>query len=193
MRIELLVMLVLTSGCGIGLTPGKTCPDDCNDNDICTLDACSQEGTCVHTPTNNGNSCGNKQVCNAGSCVTCEAGVACTPPNSCLNGMALTGVTSCKTGVSECVLTSPFTSDGGSSCDDGNACTTGDTCVGDTCVAGRMSAVDDGHDCTVDSCSVDAGIQHQNKPEGTECIGANGTTSDKGHCGTSASTGFNCY
>ncbi len=41
-------------------------------------------------------------------------------------------------------------------CDDGNACTTGDVCKGGTCTAGPKSACEDGNICTDDSCDTAA-------------------------------------
>lgn len=176
MRIELLVTLSLLSGCNTGVTPGVRCPDtiNCDDNDVCTTDLCSDTGACIHEPATNGTSCGNKMVCNAGACSPCNAGAICTPANSCLGGLAYNGVISCVTGEPECILTSPLTTDGGTSCDDGNACTEGDKCVGDTCV-GAAVAIDDNLDCTVDSCSKDAGVMHTNKPENAACMTSGGS------------------
>src|SRR4051812_8567461 len=109
MRIGLLTVLVMTAGCGIGLTPGKPCSDVCDDNNTCTEDLCAEDGTCTHPPApKNGKSCGNKQVCDEGSCVVCEAGLACTPKNSCVMGIAYSGLTTCASGKSECVLVSPL-------------------------------------------------------------------------------------
>ena len=44
-------------------------------------------------------------------------------------------------------------------CDDGNACTTGDFCTGDTC-AGEPMACDDGNACTEDACVLPGTCTH---------------------------------
>jgi hypothetical protein len=65
-------------------------------------------GSAVCTESGNvadGSSCGTDQVCSAGVCVGCTAGLACTPANPCS-----VGVTSCATGASTCVeSTTPAT------------------------------------------------------------------------------------
>jgi hypothetical protein len=50
----------------------------------------------------------------------------------------------------------------GTSCDDANACTTGDTCSGGTCVAGPALVCDDGNVCTDDSCNAATGCVYTN-------------------------------
>jgi hypothetical protein len=44
-------------------------------------------------------------------------------------------------------------------CDDGNACTTGDFCVDDTC-AGQLVNCDDGNSCTDDVCLLPGTCTH---------------------------------
>src|SRR5262249_61140473 len=45
-------------------------------------------------------------------------------------------------------------------CDDGNACTTADTCSAGTCVGGPAPVCDDGNVCTDDACDPAIGCQH---------------------------------
>ena len=86
-------------------------------------------GTAVCTESGNvldGATCGTDQVCSAGACVACTAGLACTPANPCV-----LGVTSCATGTSTCVeSTVPATP-----LADGAACGTDQVCSGGACVA----------------------------------------------------------
>ena len=45
-------------------------------------------------------------------------------------------------------------------CDDGNSCTTGDTCSGGTCRPGGPTNCDDGNCCTIDGCNPATGCVH---------------------------------
>ena len=56
-----------------------------------------------------------------------------------------------------CVIDEP-----GSPCDDGNACTTDETCMNGTCVIGAALDCDDDNDCTDDSCNPDTGCVNEN-------------------------------
>ncbi|GEM_PF-2739729 len=42
---------------------------DCNDGNLCTVDACTAKSGCTHTSVKDGNSCGTGAVCKAGQCV----------------------------------------------------------------------------------------------------------------------------
>ena len=70
-----------------------------------------------------GTTCGTDQVCSAGACVACKAGVACTPTNPCRAGS-----TSCATGAAVC-------NDTGVSVANGTACGAGKVCSTGACVA----------------------------------------------------------
>ncbi|HEV8199592.1 MAG TPA: LamG-like jellyroll fold domain-containing protein [Candidatus Polarisedimenticolia bacterium] len=50
----------------------------------------------------------------------------------------------------------------GPSCEDGNACTVGDTCNAGACTAGGPRNCNDANGCTDDSCDDEAGCLHQN-------------------------------
>jgi hypothetical protein len=79
----------------------------------------------------NGAACGTSQVCNAGACVSCTSGLACTPPGN----ICKTGMTSCSTGVSSCVETGNVKN--GTSCGSDLVCYNGgcSACVvGGSCV-----------------------------------------------------------
>ena len=58
------------------------------------------------------------------------------------------------------------------SCDDGDACTTADTCSAGACVGGSAPDCDDSNVCTDDSCNPASG-----------CVNTNNTVScDDGRC-----------
>jgi len=105
---------------------GGTCAGtvSCDDGNPCTADACGQDGTCTHMPVMNGsgcsdgNACNGSETCQAGACtagtpVTCTAKDACHPA----------GICDKSTGACSSPL-APV----GTPCDDGNLCTTGETC-----------------------------------------------------------------
>ncbi len=48
----------------------------------------------------------------------------------------------------------------GTPCDDGNVCTTGETCLGGVCQGGSAAACDDGNGCTDDACDPVLGCVH---------------------------------
>jgi len=57
----------------------------------------------------------------------------------------------------------------GTTCDDGNACTTGDTCQASVCQGGAAANCDDANACTADSCSAGPGCAHANVADWTTC------------------------
>ncbi|HEX4824763.1 MAG TPA: hypothetical protein VFV19_10635 [Candidatus Polarisedimenticolaceae bacterium] len=158
---------------------GGTChagaPVVCNDNNPCTDDSCNPATGCVYTPNtapcNDGNACTTGDTCGGG---TCHAGapVVCNDSNPCTDD-------SCNPATG-CVYTNNT-----ASCDDGNACTTGDTCGGGTCHAGGAVTCDDNNPCTDDSCN-----------PATGCVYTNNTAScDDGNACTSGDTcgGGTCH
>ena len=50
----------------------------------------------------------------------------------------------------------------GEACDDGNACTSPDTCGGGACLPGAATACDDGNSCTLDKCDASKGCSSLN-------------------------------
>lgn len=145
---------------------GELCPDACNDGDACTQDECV-EGACVHTY-------------DAAACCTddqCEIDGACVdngapnPENSCEVCLV----------VSDDAAWTPKADAGG--CDDGNACTSNDTCVDGVCV-GQSFQCDDGNPCTDDTCDGAGGCMFANNTadcsDGDACT--DGDTCVEGAC-----------
>ena len=62
-------------------------------------------------------------------------------------------------------------------CDDGNACSTGDTCEGGSC-QGIVISCDDGDPCTVDGCSAATGCVHTPKASAAPCDDGDVCTTD---------------
>ncbi len=118
-------------------------PEECEDGNECTDDACV-DGECVNTPNtnpcNDGNACTMNDTCDgAGNCV--GSGVVCDDQNDCTTD-------TCNPGKG-CV----FTPDIGETCDDGDACTENDTCDQDGNCEGTDLDCDDGDLCTIDGCA----------------------------------------
>ena len=158
----------------------------CTDNNPCTLgDNCNGAGKCLAgtLKTCTGDDC-RDGVCDSktGKCglknksdgVTCDDNNACTKGDKCKTGLCQPGVDSCdcKTD-SDCLDGNPCTKDScadvsgkkvckntplaSQTCDDFEACTTGDTCsaVG-KCVGSKVEC-DDKNVCTDDSCDTNSG------------------------------------
>ncbi len=115
-------------------TAGSACSTNSNPCVTGVTSCATGQQTCENTttPIANGTSCGTNLVCNAGACTACTAGTACT---SNPGALCLTGVTSCSTGTSTCVDSTPKT--------DGTSCGTNMVCSGGVC--GTCTA---GLDCT---------------------------------------------
>jgi len=71
-------------------------------------------------------------------------------------------------------------------CDDGSACTVGDTCLGGACQPGAAVVCDDNNPCSADICAALTGCQHTKVAEGTPCDAAKVCT--KGLCTGGMST-----
>ena len=114
----------------------------CNDDNVCTKDACDPKKGCVTTaipgPCNDGDICSVGDTCNAGKCAPGKLTV-CDDNNACTSD-------SChyQKGCVYAALTG--------ACNDGDACTSGDACQGGKCAGAKPTVCDDGNICTDDSC-----------------------------------------
>lgn len=104
-----------------------TSPLDCNDGDVCTDDACDSVTGCYTTfntaPCEDGNGCTTQDTCQSGTC-TGGPPLVCEPLNECQEK----GVCDVATGTCAYIPKAD-----GTVCDDGNACTTNDTCKAGAC------------------------------------------------------------
>ena len=142
---------------GDSCTAGDTCDGiqcvgkktDCDDGNPCTDDACAAGAGCKHT--NNTKPCGDvdkcyaQGVCTAGKCAAGDK-MTCDDSNDCT-----TDTCDAKTG--KCTYT-PGTK---VLCEDGDACTKGDTCKAGKCDPGAAKACDDANPCTDDGCEPSTG------------------------------------
>ena len=166
-----------TASCddGIACTTGDVCSGgscvgmpstaSCTDANACTDDACDvSKKQCVHlyntVTCTDGNLCNEPGTCGDGACK--QSPVVCNDNNSCT-------ADACNPATGACV----FTSLGGSACDDGNVCTTGDVCDFNLCKGPTPTDCDDGNVCTLDSCvpTVSDGCVHKKASE-TPCSDA---------------------
>jgi RHS repeat-associated protein len=120
-----------TSTCAAGTCVAGT-PLVTDDGNPCTADSCHATSGVQHTLVTNGTACDDGNACTMGDECTagvCAAGVpkSCAPPDACHE----TGVCNPADGV----CSSPVKPDG-VACDDGNGCTTADTCVSGSCTGG---------------------------------------------------------
>ncbi|MBK7951520.1 MAG: hypothetical protein IPK00_22825 [Deltaproteobacteria bacterium] len=104
-------------------------PRDCNDGNVCTTDQCNlTDGSCIH----------------ASNTLACNDGDPCTPNDACSNGACLPGGPAlncdignnpCQIGSCDAVLGCVFTNaPSGTTCSDGNVCTSSDACSNGLCV-----------------------------------------------------------
>lgn len=126
----------------------------------CQYDVCDTATTCVPadgceltlcrgTRCIRESACGADQTCCNGACVAagCDDGQPCT-------------LDSCNVDPDVAPLGCVHLS--GSTCEDGNLCTTGESCGATmTCGGGRPIDCDDGNPCTVDTCGAAVGCVHE--------------------------------
>ncbi len=163
--------------CAAGTCAGGVAPN-CNDGEPCTDDACAPGIGCVHVP--NSLSCNDGDVCTTGDlCVNgaCVGG----PPLDCGDGNPCTGDwCDGATGCQHDALDIP--------CDDGNACTVMDLCVGGLCQGSGAPDCQDDNVCTSDMCDPAQGCVHSLNDgpcdDGDLC-----TTGDHCHLGTCIAAG----
>ena len=152
----------------------------CDDGNVCTTDVCSAAVGCVATPTtsacDDGDPCSTADVCAAGACTggaaldcddgddcttdACAAGCFHTPIEGC--GAECTTDLECAAGDSACVEASCVqyvcvAAPKSGPCDDGDPCTTADSCDAGTCTGGAPTVCDDGNACTNDACATGQG------------------------------------
>ena len=125
----------------------------CDDGDSCTaFDSCTAGACAGGTPAG----CDDGNPCTTDSCdpaLGCEHVTRpCADEDPCTED-------SCDPETGECLSTP---SQG--ACEDGNLCTTDDSCATGTCVGGPPRDCDDGNPCTVDSCDPVSGCVNDGGP-----------------------------
>lgn len=120
-----------SADCLEGYCDGQWCviPNGpCSDGLDCTADSCSSVTGCVHASVVDGASCDDLAVCEENG--SCNAGLCVGSAKSCDDNNACTS-DSCDLATGACVQSNVPDWD---ACDDGNVCTTGDSCQSGVCV-----------------------------------------------------------
>lgn len=166
------------------VAPG--CPDGsaCNDGDPCTFNDQCTGGVCAGTAVdcNDDLPC-TTDLCEAGVCSNALAAGFCLIDGICWTDAQANPANGCE----RCLANSApqsWTSNDGAACDDGQACTGPDVCLGGTCTSQPIVCADDGNPCTSEAC---VGGACQTTPlTGTACEDGNpctvGDACDKGSC-----------
>jgi hypothetical protein len=125
-----------------------TALDQCHDAGTCNTATgmCSNPAKANGTTCNDGNACTQTDTCQAGACTGTNP-VVCSPLDQC----HVAGT--CNPSTGNC--SNPNATDG-TSCNDGNACTLSDTCLGGSCTGGNGPSVDPG--CKNDSGGADDAV-----------------------------------
>jgi hypothetical protein len=134
---------------------------DCDDTNPCTADSCDTTNGCVNDGTGITVSCGNDDNCHTG--YLCQG----DPDGTCLP----TTTKDCSAQDDDCNAGYCDSSDGsckkkaasnGLGCEDGNVCTSGETCNNGTCGGGSTTTCNDGNPCTDDMCDSQLGCVAMN-------------------------------
>ena len=192
----------------VPLTNGTACNDGnaCTQADTCQSGICVGSNSVVCTPLDQCHAAG---VCNpvTGVCSTpnetdgtaCNGGNACTQTDICQGGLCMgTNPVACLPPADVCHVQGTCNPTTGqyvypnapndTSCDDGNLCTTGDTCQSGVCTGMPVVCPPPTNECQTDTCNPATGSC--NKLNGTPCSGGNiccnGTCWD-GCCGSDGS------
>ncbi len=130
----------------------------CDDGNACTKEDTCNGGACLGTAytCDDGKQCTDNVCDGAGGCEHPVVAGACLIEGACYETGARADATTCRVcdaAANQVAWSAPATA---LSCDDGEACTSGDVCAGATC-AGSAYDCDDMTACTVDSCDGQGG------------------------------------
>jgi hypothetical protein len=200
---------------GVCSNPLKSNGTSCNDGSFCTQTDTCQLGVCTGSNPvvcTASDQCHQVGTCNpaSGACSNpakpdgsaCSDGNACTQTDSCVSGACtganpvvcaasdgchLAGVCNAGTGV----CSNPAAPNG-TTCNDANACTTGEACQGGVCSGGTSvvcTPTDQCHDAG--TCAPETGVcSNPASPDGVTCDDANAcTTNDTCHAGVCSGEG----
>ncbi|MBI5610053.1 MAG: hypothetical protein HY902_14355, partial [Deltaproteobacteria bacterium] len=135
----------------------------CADSNPCTDESCDPQKGCVKT--------NNTKACDADS-------DPCTPADACANGNCVLGPVKDCDDKNACTLDKCDSASGnclhpakpdGANCEDGDLCTSNDTCKAGTCAAGPPTNCDDKDACTADSCSKTGGCSNKTVADKFPC------------------------
>ena len=168
-----------SDACVQGKCTGTAVP--CDDGNPCTVDGCAPLTGCSHNSASTGTPCVaddlpcTDNTCKDSICTAKIAGGWCVITGLCRAvGQSPVGqpCLMCQPAISN----SEWTQVTGTSCDDGNPCTSGDLCLAGKCLSPGGSACDDGNPCTLDACNATVGCSHVVQV-GTACNDGSACTS----------------
>ena len=184
----------------------------CDDGLSCTRDACA-DGACTHDELAGfcrdgdtcvatgsavpGNGCrvcrlvaGSDEIVQLDDGDTCSDGDQCTVSDTCRGGTCVSGAARSCVSDDVCVAASCDSQLGcvetatTAACDDGNPCTTNDTCANEACAPGTTPLdCDDNDPCTIDTCDPAVGCVHDSE---SKCNDNDPCTNDSCTAGTGA-------
>lgn len=165
--------------CGGICIPVCTPKDQCHVAGICdpATRACTQPAKPNGTLCNDGNACTQIDTCQNGVCIG-GTPVQCHPLDDC----HVAGTCNPSTGICD----NPNAPDG-TSCNDRNACTSGDICLAGVCGGGAQIPCTTENPCLVASCDPGQGCVTRSKATGSACDDGNACTGSDacdggGHC-----------
>jgi hypothetical protein len=156
-----------------GCTPKKGCQftpadgESCDDSDACTQNDACDGGVCTGLAVD----CDDKNLCTSDSCdsvvgcvnadnnAACDDGEPCTQNDQCQNGVCKGQGEGCDDKnpctVDKCLVSSGTCQHANAAgpCEDGQPCTTGESCIGGQCTGAMPKDCDDKNPCTKDSCN----------------------------------------
>jgi hypothetical protein len=155
--------------CSAGVTLG------CDDRNPCTDDACDPATGCTHTvntaPCDDGDACTVADTCAAGRCGAGTPRICPDDDDPCTD-MACDRRVGCVALFNQ------------APCDDHDACTRNDSCVGGTCIGGPEIVCQDAERCTTDGCNPTVGCSFEARvgpcDDGSKC--SNGDQCGSGLC-----------
>jgi len=147
-------LLIVIPGAGIADSDGQL---DSSKGGSQPLVAAQEAGRCSrHADCSDGNVCNGLEICREGICLSGER-LACLPRNACFFSIC-----DPRTGCRERPVS-------GGSCDDGNLCTSGDTCQEGVCVAGPALSCEGQGPCVVGICDPESGCSTRFLRDGSSC------------------------
>lgn len=145
---------------------GDCVPRGCEDGNPCTTNRCTPGVGCTEAPTVG----------------PCDDGIACTGMGRCMASTCMRGRDDCGGVVpqcheqvcddasGECVL-EPRS---GERCDDDDACTLMDMCIGGSCLSTAVAICDDANECTSDVCTAIGGCRYESIVDEEICTTSGG-------------------
>ena len=163
--------------------PKTACTGDKSCVSVCAVDL----GYCVTCNVNDDcdvkHFCGADHACHADVCqsLACLGAqlLACKPDGSGYTQKSCDDANVCTQDGCDAVkgCLNPATTATATACEDGNACTVGDSCAKDVCTAGAVKKCDDGNPCTIDTCEAKTGCKFANAEADVVC-GVNASKCD---------------